>query len=641
MKFISFITSTILIVLISQYSITGAPLNDTITEEKCTEGFEKVLGHCVPISTTIPTTIMTTTTTTHVVGLEPHHNETSILHKEQPVDTLNTLNKTTPCPVGMEHDEHGICKEIKASESTITTTIITTTVLHHDQHNELSTSTITPVAHSTSLPKEDVSCPEGLKRDENGICKEIKSSESTTTVVTTTEINIKPTIDLHHDQHNGLSTSTTKPTIDSKILPKEDVPCGEGLQRDENGICKEIKSSESTTTIEPHKESTTIEPHSESTTTEINVESTTTEIHVESTTNVPAEKEDKLKIKPCPRGSRRDENGVCRQIKSTGTRKSTTESTTIPTEEVPCAEGSRRDENGICKEIEPSENTTTDVPAEKEDKLKIKPCPRGLRRDKDGVCRKIKSTGTRKSTVESTTLPTEEIPCAEGSRRDENGICKEIKPSEHITTTELNVESTTTIRNDKQNEVNLMDCPEGTKRDEDGACQEIQRSSTIKSTVDPKTLLKEDGSCPDGYILLEGRCLIGKSKLNSTLTSGTFGNSGTRLNPRVGKDESSQYELIPVLDDNSCPEGTEHAEFGLCRRRIASCPLHQELVNGKCLPKKLSTEPTLTKSTTIPTTDSHDELTESTPTEVPVTITSDENIEQGVTQPTKKSKARE
>jgi hypothetical protein len=339
-----------------------------------------------------------------------------------------------------------------------------------------------------------------------------------------------------------------------------------------------------------------------------------------------------------------------------------------------CPEGMEHGEHGICQEIKLSENittteinikSTTDVNNDKHKEVNLKDCPEGAKRDKDGVCQEIKLSSTTTPIIESKILPKEDEPCLGGMKHDKDGICKEIKLSESTTTTEDNIVSTTDVNDDKRKEVNLMECPEGAKRDEDGSCQPIQPSSTTKPITDPKILLKEDGSCPDDYKMIEGRCLYVKPKTKSTLPLKTSDDDVSSIQPKVGKD-ISQYELVPVLADNSCPEGTEQAEFGLCQKRVPTCPIGSEFLDGKCLPKRLPSGPKFTTSTSIPETTpiqrpiDHDELTKSTPETKPIeqpidhdelikstpeletgTITIHEKTEKVITKPVQRLHAQE
>lgn len=193
--------------------------------------------------------------------------------------------------------------------------------------------------------------------------------------------------------------------------------------------------------------------------------------------------------------------------------------------------------------------------------------------------------------------------CSEGMEHGEHGICRPIKVP---VTTEINIQSTTDLNDNLSGPIDLTACPKGMKHDEQGDCQEIDRSNIKKPIIDPKILLKPDGSCPDNYQMIDKRCLYMGVKKNSTvysneLTSDKFSN---RLQAKSGNGETEKIELIPVLADNTCPPGTESWENGLCRKSVRPliskrpCPDNYELTNGKCI-HKISKVPKRIESTTI------------------------------------------
>jgi len=168
------------------------------------------------------------------------------------------------------------------------------------------------------------------------------------------------------------------------------------------------------------------------------------------------------------------------------------------------------------------------------------------------------------------------------------------------------------LKEDPEREENLSRCPEGTKHDERGSCQEIEPSSTKKVSTDLKSLLKKDGSCPDNYKMVEGKCLYIKPKTKTTLyPDGTTADVGDliRIRPKSGNEGTNMFEKVPLVDDNSCPEGTEYSEYGICQRRIRPsnstpiikahrrCPNGFELVNGKCTYKTPTTQDEIRSST--------------------------------------------
>jgi hypothetical protein len=209
--------------------------------------------------------------------------------------------------------------------------------------------------------------------------------------------------------------------------------------------------------------------------------------------------------------------------------------------------------------------------------------------------------------------------CPEGYEHGEYGICHEIT---HVGTTEITTESTTDFDEKLSGEEHLRGCPKGTERDEDGYCREINPSKPRKLITDPKVLLKNDGSCPDNYKMVEGQCLYVKPKVNSKLSSNYVSVDDNVSNSFLSKsdDENVKYELVPVLSDNSCPQGTEYSEYGLCKKRlrlstasfsretVVSCPADHTLINGKCtfIEKPITTDELPQSTSSIKSTTEHD-----------------------------------
>jgi sulfur carrier protein ThiS len=200
--------------------------------------------------------------------------------------------------------------------------------------------------------------------------------------------------------------------------------------------------------------------------------------------------------------------------------------------------------------------------------------------------------------------------CPEGMKHGKHGICQKIQS---FNTTKVMVETTTELYENVGGVETIKGCPEGTKPDEQGACQSIKSSNSTKNITNPKLLLRKDGSCPDNYKMIDGRCLYIKLKTNSTLyPNGVNGQDSvsTLMQPKTGVDESSKVELVPVLADNSCPEGTEYSEYGLCQKHAhvsnsnprmkpnGSCPDDFELINGKCTYKNSKLHVSLESTTT-------------------------------------------
>jgi len=231
-----------------------------------------------------------------------------------------------------------------------------------------------------------------------------------------------------------------------------------------------------------------------------------------------------------------------------------------------------------------NQHSTMGLPV-KDDTSVEKQCPEGMEYDKDGICTKVSPTWT---VTEPMVVP-EKIPerkvgaCPEGMVHGAHGICQKMELTE----------TTTVGKEDLDRKVNLNDCPKGTKKDEQGACQEIEPTDTKNKTTDPKMLLQKDGSCPENFKMVAGKCLYIKPKSKLPL----YPLPPKSLKPKSGNAETIEYEKVPILADNSCPEGTEYREKGFCQRRISpsnskfnvnadgKCPTDFELIDGKCTPK--------------------------------------------------------
>ncbi|CAF3786020.1 unnamed protein product, partial [Adineta steineri] len=276
MKFISFIASTMLIALISQQSTMGLPLNTTVEEETCSKGFELIDGHCKPIKSELHENIESASIP---VEIAPVMSEKVVLKTSTP-------ELVGACPNGMEHDEHGMCQEIKSKlhETNVESTSMPVEI----------TTILDETVYKKDTPRRDGGCPDGWEHGEHGICQEIKSKS-------------------HEENVESTSTPFDIPTIRyNNVVAKEDKPelsgaCPEGMEHGEHGICQEIKSK----------------LH------ETNVESTSIPF------DVPTIVHEKLvlnevtpqKFGACPEGMKHGEHGICQEIKSYDMIESTTELT--------------------------------------------------------------------------------------------------------------------------------------------------------------------------------------------------------------------------------------------------------------------------------------------------------------------------
>jgi hypothetical protein len=290
--------------------------------------------------------------------------------------------------------------------------------------------------------------------------------------------------------------------------------------------------------------------------------------------------------------------------------------------EKPCLEGFKMI-NGQCMQISLKPNDSEVKPLSpiiKPKALDEEPviekehaCGEGMEYDKNGICQEV---------LYFTTVPTitDTMPvfkndpvildghCAEGMKHGEHGICEPID----------SIEITTAFSEILDHTENLFGCPEGTKHDEQGACQEIEPTKPTKLTTDPKVFLNPDGSCPENYKMAQGKCVYLNSKLKPKYPGLKTKFAVNHLLEKSGNEESAMFEKVPLLADNSCPEGTEYSEFGLCQKRINStlslkpdgtCSDDFELIGGKCTFKKSKVHDEFLFSTTASTLLVQSELT--------------------------------
>ena len=140
-------------------------------------------------------------------------------------------------------------------------------------------------------------------------------------------------------------------------------------------------------------------------------------------------------------------------------------------------------------------------------------------------------------------------------------------------------------------------CNEDEKLDGNGTCQPIDLPETTQETADLKSNEREDEACPKHYVRFEGSCLFIRPRNDSV--SYTDGDQRrvvgvNSLRPKSSNAAGTIVENVPVRADNSCPEGTEYSERGVCQKIISSsefkpvmnskgsCPVDFELVDGKC-----------------------------------------------------------
>ncbi|CAF4324846.1 unnamed protein product, partial [Adineta steineri] len=113
----------------------------------------------------------------------------------------------------MEHDEHGMCQEIKSK-------LHETNVESTSMPFEIPTI-LDETVYKKDTPRRDGGCPDGWEHGEHGICQEIKSKS-------------------HEENVESTSTPFDIPTIRyNNVVAKEDKPelsgaCPEGMEHGEH-----------------------------------------------------------------------------------------------------------------------------------------------------------------------------------------------------------------------------------------------------------------------------------------------------------------------------------------------------------------------------------------------------------------------
>jgi hypothetical protein len=277
-------------------------------------------------------------------------------------------------------------------------------------------------------------------------------------------------------------------------------------------------------------------------------------------------------------------------------------------------------------------------------------CAEGMEYDKNGICQEVLYF-TTVPTITDTMPVFKKDPvilvgnCAEGMKHGEHGICEPVD----------SIEITTAFSEILDHTENLFGCPEGTKHDDQGACQDIGSTEPTNLTTDPKIFLNPDGSCPKNYKMAQGKCVYVYSELKSKYPGLKNKFHANRMLEKSGNEESAMFEKVPMLADNSCPEGTEYSEYGLCQKNISSklnmksdgtCSDDFELIDGKCTLKKSKMQDELLFPTTASTLLVQSEITTFIPEPIkndklsePV-VSSESNIETAtVIKPVKSFKA--
>lgn len=147
-------------------------------------------------------------------------------------------------------------------------------------------------------------------------------------------------------------------------------------------------------------------------------------------------------------------------------------------------------------------------------------------------------------------------------------------------------------------------CPKGTKADDENACIPIDASTKIM-IIDPKILLK-NGSCPQDYKKVNDQCVYIEPEVEDPSYARASNMNIKKTNTLKQKDESddeqTKIELVPELEDGTCPEGTMHSDNKLCKKLSlpTSVPKNDKFLNPKDFPMPSTENPSMLEANTIP-----------------------------------------
>ncbi|CAF0754727.1 unnamed protein product [Adineta steineri] len=498
---------------------------------------------------------------------------------------LNTTVEEETCSKGFELID-GHCKPIKS-----------------ELHENVESASI-PVEFTTILdetvfkkvtPPLDGGCADGWEHGEHGICQEIKSK-------------------LHETNVESTSMPFEIPTlVTEKVVLKEDKPeisgrCPEGMEHGKYGICQDIKS-------------------------------TSTPVYI---TIAPQEKL-VLKEKPelpiyggCREGMEHGEHGICQDIKSHDMIEATTE---LTDDAAKLSDHTVRQKDDIVRPKGKIVKPKKDIVEPKEDIVEpkddvVKPKPDIVKPKEDTVKPKKDNVKVTDDSLEKK----DDVKSKEDIVKPKEDIVEPkddiVEPKEDIVKPKEDVdESKEDIVKPKHDSIKSTDdtlkkkddvvtkptkyeiprgCPKGTQPDERGYCLDIKPFKLTKIIFNPKILLAKDGSCPRNYVMIKELCYYVNPRKNLRLrpsfsTADDFFSNAFQTKKYT--DDSIKYEYVLVLVDNSCPEGTEHSDYGLCRRRVyptmsnkfikvdGRCDVDNELLDGKCVLKKKVEMPDLLNMT--------------------------------------------
>jgi hypothetical protein len=174
----------------------------------------------------------------------------------------------------------------------------------------------------------------------------------------------------------------------------------------------------------------------------------------------------------------------------------------------------------------------------------------------------------------------------------------------------------------KVNEMSIRDepvseqepCPVNMKANENGICQSITSTSQVDESTEPEMNPKNIDECPPKYVKFDGACLYIKPQSKLSEFDDSPNDRLMANQARLNNIDGSIIESVPVLSDNSCPEGTEYSEHGICQKLVSvsqmksnmkkaevSCPANTRLIGDRCVSKRTKLTVRNPSSTTIET----------------------------------------
>jgi len=184
-----------------------------------------------------------------------------------------------------------------------------------------------------------------------------------------------------------------------------------------------------------------------------------------------------------------------------------------------CPKGTEHGKHGICQEIEHFDTTevtdksTTDLNEHGGSVEDLKGCPQGTEPDEQGACQETKPFKPTKTGTDPKSLLNKDGSCPDNYKMID-GQCLYIKPKINRTlypsglpaNNDVSILKRPRSGNDESSKVELVpvladnSCPEDTEYSEYGLCRKRIHLSNSNLHIKP------DGSCPDNFELINGKC---------------------------------------------------------------------------------------------------------------------------------------